>query len=47
MAQRPATVVVRDKNRKMEKITTIAMHKKAFSCVAVRGRPPGMRDDQA
>jgi hypothetical protein len=28
MAQRSATVVVRDINRKMEKITTIAMHKK-------------------
>jgi hypothetical protein len=28
MAQRFATVVVRDKNRNIEKITAIAMHKK-------------------
>jgi hypothetical protein len=28
MAQRSATVVDHDKNRKMEKITAIAMHKK-------------------
>jgi len=47
MAERSATLEVCDKNRKMEKITTIAMHKKAVSCVAVRGRPPGTHDDQA
>jgi hypothetical protein len=39
VAQRLATVVVHDKNRKMEKITTIAMHKKACCCVTAAGRP--------
>jgi hypothetical protein len=47
MARRQATVVVPDKNRKMEKITAIAMHKKGSCCVVVTDRTFEIFDEQA
>nr|WP_221382201.1 hypothetical protein [Actinoplanes polyasparticus] len=47
MAQRQATVVARDKNRKMEKITANVVHKKGDSCVVLICRAFKTLNDQA
>jgi hypothetical protein len=40
-------VEVGDKNRNMEKITAIVMHRKPCFCVVAGDYPPGSLDDQA
>jgi hypothetical protein len=46
VAHRHATVEDDDKNHKIEKITTIPVHKNAGCCVAPIDRPVQTRDDQ-